>query len=129
VLNVGTGFEKVSMEGVLELFELHADSISSQTGTFVSSLKVQGELLVGRIKNYIAEKITFENIALFTLRVIARFTKFEESDESQIEMANLNNQSIISLDINSIKFFGLHTTSAGHVFTGVVTSDKTTWIA
>jgi len=41
VLNVGTGFEKVSMGGVLELFELHADSISSQTGTFVSSLKVQ----------------------------------------------------------------------------------------
>jgi len=61
--------------------------------------------------------------------VIAKFIKFEESDESQIEMANLNNKSIISLDFNSIKLSGPHTTSAGHVFTGVVTSDKTTWIA
>jgi len=124
-MSMGKGFDRIVMDGAIEL-----RSLESTTGVFSTSLRVEGELLVNTIKNYVAGKITVGNVALFTVGLITSFIKFLETEESKIEMELLaGGGTIIALDFNAVKFFGTSASTAGHRYTGVATPDKSTWIA
>jgi len=153
-LRIGEGVEKITIKAEPELFDLEATRIvagetftmdgvrvlsrieetggvvlNASTGSFVNTLKVECALLVSNFGNYIAGKITIKNAALFAMGLITKFIKFAEYNESQIEMAKMNDESIISLNFKNIKVFGLLAAVAGHMFTGLATSHKSSWIA
>lgn len=91
ILKMGGSCEKMTIDhGALTLFDIRTTSISSQTGSFVSSLRAEWGLLVNKIKNFIAEEIMIESVALFTLCMLTKFVRVDEDDDGQIELVPTN---------------------------------------